>query len=72
MIGNEADPDFTKALNNDNETRKCLQRCELQTETMMTTTSTFPNRETFPYRWVFRVTTTSNWTAQCTNSVYFL
>ena len=51
MIGNEADPDLTKALNEANETRKCLQRCELQTGTMMTTTSTFPNRETFPYRW---------------------
>jgi len=29
---------------------KCLQRCELQTESLMTTFSRYPNAETFPFR----------------------
>ncbi len=29
---------------------KCLQRCELQTETLLTTTSTYPNKQTFAHR----------------------
>ena len=51
MIGNEADPDLTKIKNDKNETMKCLQRCEIQTEAMFTTTSSFPNRETFAHRY---------------------
>jgi hypothetical protein len=27
-------------------------RCEIQTEAMMTTTSSFPNKETFPHRYI--------------------
>ena len=49
-LGSSKDPDLTNAKSAHNKTQKCLQRCNLQTETMMTTTSKFPNRETFPYR----------------------
>ena len=49
-MGSSKDPDLTIAKSLTNQTQKCLQRCDLQTETMMTTTSQFPNRETFPYR----------------------
>jgi hypothetical protein len=49
-MGNEPEPDLTKAMSMTNDTLKCRQRCDLQTETMMTTTSDFPNKETFPYR----------------------
>ncbi len=37
-------------MNTKGKKLKCLQRCELQTETMLTTTSTYPNKQTFPYR----------------------
>lgn len=50
FLGSSKDPDLTHAKSAFNKTQKCLQRCDLQTETMMTTTSKFPNRETFPYR----------------------
>ena len=41
---------FAFTVNRLNKTQRCLQRCDLQLETMMTTTSRFPNKETFPYR----------------------
>ena len=51
LMGNEPEPNLTEALSTiSNTSSKCLQRCDLQTETMMTTTSDFPNRETFPFR----------------------
>jgi hypothetical protein len=43
-LGSSKDPDLTTALSSRNQSQKCLQRCDLQTETMMTTTSQFPNR----------------------------
>lgn len=52
-MGSSVDPDLTIANNTANETLKCLQRCDLQTETIMTTLSTFPNKETFLYRQEF-------------------
>ena len=50
LMGNEPDPNLTEAKNAKNETLKFRQRCDLQTETMITTTSDFPNKETFPFR----------------------
>ncbi len=52
-MGSSVDPDLTIANNTANETLKCLQRCNLQTETIMTTLSTFPNKETFLHRQEF-------------------
>jgi len=49
-MGSHVDPDLTVAKNKANETLKCLQRCDLQTETVMTTSSIFPNKETFLYQ----------------------
>jgi hypothetical protein len=43
-LGSSKDPDLTTAKSSRNQSQKCLQRCDLQTETMMTTTSQFPNR----------------------------
>ena len=53
FMGSSQDPDMTMVQTAENKTKKCLQRCDLQTETIMTTTSTFPNRETFVYRQEF-------------------
>ena len=49
-MGSSKDPDLTVANDTMDRPLKCLQRCHLQTETIMTTSSTFPNKETFLYR----------------------
>ncbi len=49
-FGNEVDPDLSKATNLQGQVHKCRQRCEIQTQSMMSTMSTYPNRQTFPYR----------------------
>ena len=49
-FGSSIDPDLTMANDTQNYTKKCLQRCELQTETVSTTSSTFPNKNTFFFR----------------------
>lgn len=49
-MGSNVDPDLTITNNTANETLKCLQRCDLQTETVMITSSKFPNKETFIHR----------------------
>ena len=41
FMGSSQDPDMTMVQTAENKTKKCLQRCDLQTETIMTTTSTF-------------------------------
>ena len=53
FMGSYKDPDMTMVQTADNKTQKCLQRCDFQTETIMTTTSSFPNREMFVYRHEF-------------------
>jgi hypothetical protein len=50
MGSDDHDPDLTFAKNSKNEKLKCLQRCQLQTETMLSTTSTYPNKQTFSFR----------------------
>ena len=50
FMGSSRDPDLTLVQTLDNKTQRCLQRCDVQSETIMTTTSNFPNRETFLYR----------------------
>ena len=52
-MGSSNKPDLSLAESKDNKTQKCLQRCNLQTESIMTTSSTFPNKETFIYRQEF-------------------
>ena len=42
--------DLTKAESNETLQRKCLQRCEYQEQTFMSSTSIYPNRQTFPYQ----------------------
>jgi hypothetical protein len=49
-MGSSNDPDLTVANDSLNQPLKCLQRCQLQTESIMTTSSSFPNKETFLYR----------------------
>ena len=49
-FGTSMDPDLTIATDLQNNTKKCLQRCELQTETVSATSSTFPNKNTFFFR----------------------
>ncbi len=49
-MGSSFEPDLTFANNTVNESLKCLQRCDLQTETVLTTSSKFPNKETFIHR----------------------
>ena len=49
-FGTSMDPDLTIAIDIQNNTKKCLQRCELQTETVSATSSTFPNKNTFFFR----------------------
>ena len=49
-FGTSMDPDLTIAIDIQNNTKKCLQRCELQTETVSATSSTFPNKDTFFFR----------------------
>lgn len=53
FMGSSKDPDLTVVQTLDNKTQRCLQRCDIQSETIMTTTSNFPNRETFLYRQEF-------------------
>jgi hypothetical protein len=50
MGDGEHDPDLSFSSSSKHERLKCLQRCQLQTETMLTTTSTYPNKQTFPLR----------------------
>ena len=49
-MGSSMDPDLTTANNTQNHTMKCLQRCDLQTDTVSLSSTTFPNKETFFYR----------------------
>jgi hypothetical protein len=42
--------DLTFSKSSKHQKLKCLQRCLLQSETMLTTTSTYPNQQTFPFR----------------------
>ena len=44
--------DLTKARTNDTneEPKKCYQRCEMQEQNLMSTSSSYPNKLTFPYR----------------------
>ena len=49
-MGSSNDPDLTAANNTQNHTMKCLQRCDLQTDTISLSSTTFPNKETFFYR----------------------
>ena len=41
--------DLTMAESNETLQRKCLQRCEYQEQTLMSTTSIYPNRQSFPH-----------------------
>ena len=46
------DKDLTMALTNDTTepSKRCRQRCEAQDQVLMSTSSSYPNRQTFPYR----------------------
>ena len=44
------DDDLTFSSSSNRQKLKCLQRCSLQSETMLATTSTYPNKQTFPFR----------------------
>ena len=46
-LGSSIDPDLTIANDTFDHPLKCLQRCDLQTETVSGTLSTFPNKKTF-------------------------
>ena len=42
--------DLTKAMTNSSEFKTCYQRCEMQEQNLMSTSSSYPNKLTFPYR----------------------
>ena len=46
-FGTSIDFDLTVANDTENNSKKCLQRCELQTETVSATSSTFTNKKNF-------------------------
>lgn len=46
-MGSSEDPDLTQVQTIDNKTQQCLQQCDLQTENLTTTSSSYPSRETF-------------------------
>ena len=48
--GNQGGNDLTLAESNETLQRKCLQRCEYQEQTFTSTTSIYPNQQTFPYQ----------------------
>ena len=48
-MGNE-ELNLTMALDTDNNPRKCLQNCELQEQSLIQTSSDYPNWQTFPDR----------------------
>ena len=50
QIGSEIDPNLMETSDISNTTKKCRQRCNIQVESMVATTSSFPNRETFAFR----------------------
>ena len=49
-MGSSMDQALTTANNTQNHNMKCLQRCDLQTDTVSSSSTTFPNKETFFYR----------------------
>jgi hypothetical protein len=50
QMGSSVDPDLTTANNTQMQPHKCLQRCDLQTETISTSCLTYPNQQTFFFR----------------------
>ncbi len=50
IMGSHKNPNLSSANNTVNRKLKCLQRCNLQTETIMTTSSIFPNKKNFMYQ----------------------
>ena len=52
-LGSAIDPDLTIAIDTNGQSLKCLQRCDLQTEAVTGTLSTFPNKNTFYFRQEF-------------------
>ena len=48
-MGNE-EQNLTMAMDTDNSTRRCLQNCELQEQSLIQTSSDYPNWQTFPDR----------------------
>jgi len=50
QFGSESDPVLNFAWNNQSEHLKCRQRCETQTNNLVSTVSTYPNIQVLPYR----------------------
>jgi len=46
-MGSDFNPDLTKAYNNKSQLLPCLQRCELQSETLFLSSANFPAKEVF-------------------------
>ncbi len=49
-MGNDEKPDMTKAHNKYGQLMPCLQRCELQSETLLLTSAKYPSKEVFSFR----------------------
>ena len=50
QFGNEAEHNMTVATDASGNRRRCRQRCEIQSQEMISTTSAFPNVHTMRYR----------------------
>jgi hypothetical protein len=46
-MGNDYNPDLTKAHSNQGQLLPCLQRCELQSETLLLSSAIYPAKEVF-------------------------